>query len=216
MYDLNRMFQWEYYNYIRHALCSWVSNIADLHPPGATGRGAETLRECGAPTWRAVVCRVQTRPQLAEENRWNLSWGSQKDQECILKTAELWTENTWRTVAVKQETAMDMLIYCSLQDLVFCSRILHIHKSPPYFHNVSLFYETELQFVLVNRKVWFNGEGGRNCLFRQGNFVPSSLADFVFQCSPSSLLQENIWTFALIFTLWFVSTAICCLLLQMP
>lgn len=60
-----------------------------VHPPGAAGGGAQALRECRAPAWRAVVRRVQTRPELAEENRRNLSGGGQKAEEHLLKTAEL-------------------------------------------------------------------------------------------------------------------------------
>lgn len=70
---------------LAHALRYGYLNFAVLRPPGTAGRGAKALWECGAPTRRAVVCRVQTRPELAEENRRNLSRGSQKDQEHILR-----------------------------------------------------------------------------------------------------------------------------------
>lgn len=64
-----------------------------LHPTGTAGRSAKALRECGAPTRWAMVCRVQTCPELAEENRRNLSRGSQKDKEYILGLKEFWTDN---------------------------------------------------------------------------------------------------------------------------
>lgn len=50
-----------------------VTRLLCFYPPGAAGGGAEALRECRTPTRRAVVRRVQTRPQLAEENGRNLS-----------------------------------------------------------------------------------------------------------------------------------------------
>lgn len=64
----------------------WVrADLAVLRPPGTARRGAKALRECRAPTRRTVVCRVQTCPELAEENRRNLSRGSQKNKEYILR-----------------------------------------------------------------------------------------------------------------------------------
>lgn len=55
------------------------------YPTGTAGRSAKALRECRAPSRRALVRRVQTRPELAKENRRNFSRGSQEDQERILR-----------------------------------------------------------------------------------------------------------------------------------
>ena len=99
-----------------------VFNLTALHPPGTTGGGAKALRECRAPPRGALVCRVQTRPELAEEDRRDLSAGSQQDQEHILRLWESWTENTRRTLAVTcRGAAMDMLVL--YQDL----NISHTH-----------------------------------------------------------------------------------------
>lgn len=100
---------------LMRALCYGYFNLAFLHPTGTAGRSAKALRECGAPTRWAVVCRVQTCPELAEENRRNLSRGSQKDKEYILGLKEFWTD-TWTESADLQETAVDVLSYYSNMD----------------------------------------------------------------------------------------------------
>lgn len=103
----------------------WVPNHNVLRPSGTTGRGAKALWECGAPPWRAMVRRVQTRPELAEEDGRDLSAGSQQDQEyilrklrkCELKTpGELW-----------QGTAMDTLNDCFVPGLSHLKQTQSIH-----------------------------------------------------------------------------------------
>lgn len=96
------------------------------------------------------MCRVQTCPELAEENRRNLSRGSQKNKEYILR---LWkfglkTPGGLKQSAVYQETAMDMLNYCSLLGLVICHGYKIFTHIPTPIH-LSLFYKTELLFVYV-------------------------------------------------------------------
>ena len=80
--------------------CFMFCNLA--YPTGPAGRSTEALWECRAPSRRAVVCRVQTRPELAKENRRNFSRGSQEDQECILRLESLdwhWKDSCYPELA---------------------------------------------------------------------------------------------------------------------
>lgn len=62
-----------------------ASTSTYVHPSGTARGSTKALRECRAAPWRVMVRRVQTRPKLAEENRRDLSAGSQQDQEYVLR-----------------------------------------------------------------------------------------------------------------------------------
>lgn len=99
---------------------------------GAARGSAKAVRECGAPPWRAVVCRVQTCPELAEENRRDLGAGSQQDQEHVLKFGKHGLKSPgglWQSPA-ERRAAIDLIVL--YQDLpkvhtsfsVCCHRII--------------------------------------------------------------------------------------------
>lgn len=111
----------------------WLYNLTALYPSGAAGRGAKALRERRAPPWRAVVCRVQTCTELAEENRRDLSAGSQQDQEHILNVGKfgLRTPGGFWQFPLYEGTAIDTLVL--YQDLLISDRfkvVTHTPQSP--------------------------------------------------------------------------------------
>lgn len=130
-FDLCKPYRFYHLNYsfiflsvLHHLLCGFSASgrkqpllsvclTLFFHPSGTAGRRAEAMWECRAPSWGAVVCRVQTRPELAEENRGDISAGSQQDQEHFLRFGKLGLRihgGLWQSPA-EPGTFMDVFVF---------------------------------------------------------------------------------------------------------
>lgn len=90
------------------------------------------------------MCRVQTCPELAEEDRRDLSRGSQQDQEHILRLGKFGL----KTPGGQLWTCSTIVFY---QDLPMCGRCkVFTHTLTPF--QGLLFCKTETQFVDLSRE----------------------------------------------------------------
>lgn len=97
------------------------------------------------------MCRVQTRPELAEEDGRDLSGGSQQDQEHILRLGKFGLKNTWRTLAVTSVAGNSYghAQHCSLPGRAHLWQSIHTYPTLPFCTKLNYSLCTYQQKIMI-------------------------------------------------------------------